>query len=327
VTGVTLDKQNATIMLGGQFESRFVVFVVTVIPENATNKNVTFSSSNEAVATVGNGIVEGISPGITFITATTEDGEFKANCEVTVVESDTQRTALRYSSDKREAAAKMRGFSENDFEVVDGNVVIKKSIAETIVRNLLDTDDFEILLIPLFEAEFLRNGQDGKIAVVNTKAKKSMLTGTASNSYDETLLLSIISPNTGEFLKFSSSEFDDGMFWVIPAPARPIIPPHEEVDPVFAIYIRDGGRFDLDKTENGSVVGQIAIVKDKLEEYPTEPTNPTEITNPTNPEIKPINTKGQIDPGSSGGCNASYFSITLLLTCLGLFANNRKIKL
>jgi|GEM_PF-4179061 len=55
-------------------------------PENAANKKVMWSSSNEKVATVDSGgWVQGLISGDATITATTEDGGFKATCSVTVL--------------------------------------------------------------------------------------------------------------------------------------------------------------------------------------------------------------------------------------------------
>ena len=57
----------------------------TVIPDNATNKTISWSSSNEAVATVDqDGQVTGGSAGEATITATAEDGGFTAECAVIV---------------------------------------------------------------------------------------------------------------------------------------------------------------------------------------------------------------------------------------------------
>ena len=57
----------------------------TVTPNNASNQNVTWSSSNEAVATVDqDGKVTGVGAGETTITATAEDGGFTAECAVIV---------------------------------------------------------------------------------------------------------------------------------------------------------------------------------------------------------------------------------------------------
>ena len=58
--------------------------VATVAPANATNKNVTWSSSAPAVATVANGVVTPVTAGTTTITVTTVDGGKTATCAVTV---------------------------------------------------------------------------------------------------------------------------------------------------------------------------------------------------------------------------------------------------
>ena len=61
----------------------------TVLPPNASNKRVTWSSSDESVATVSpGGVIKGVSKGIAIITVTTEDGGKSASCRVSVVESE-----------------------------------------------------------------------------------------------------------------------------------------------------------------------------------------------------------------------------------------------
>ena len=79
VTGVTIQE---TLPLG--VDSTFTL-VATITPEDATNKSVTWVSSDEAVATVdANGVVRGIAEGTADITVTTVDGEFTDVCAVTV---------------------------------------------------------------------------------------------------------------------------------------------------------------------------------------------------------------------------------------------------
>ena len=57
----------------------------TVTPSNATNKNVTWSSSNTKVATIDkNGNVKGLKKGQTKITAKTSNGK-TATCTVKVI--------------------------------------------------------------------------------------------------------------------------------------------------------------------------------------------------------------------------------------------------
>jgi uncharacterized protein YjdB len=80
VTGVTLDKTTAEVEVG-----KTVTLTATVAPENATNKNVTWESSDETVATVEDGVVTGVAEGTANITVTTVDGNKTATCVVTVV--------------------------------------------------------------------------------------------------------------------------------------------------------------------------------------------------------------------------------------------------
>ncbi|WP_282936878.1 Ig-like domain-containing protein [Paenibacillus sp. RC67] len=61
------------------------VLLAKVIPENASNQNVTWASSNPGAATVSiNGKVTAVSPGYTDITVTTQDGKFAAKSKVVV---------------------------------------------------------------------------------------------------------------------------------------------------------------------------------------------------------------------------------------------------
>ena len=80
VTGVTLDQTDLTLFTG-QSEQ----LTATVTPDNATNKNVTWSSNDDTIATVdANGNVTAVAAGTATITVTTEDGSHTATCKVTV---------------------------------------------------------------------------------------------------------------------------------------------------------------------------------------------------------------------------------------------------
>lgn len=80
VTGVSLDQNTLTLA-----EDDSAQLTATVKPADATNKDVTWSSDNEAVATVdANGKVTTVRAGTTTITVTTEDGSFIDTCKVTV---------------------------------------------------------------------------------------------------------------------------------------------------------------------------------------------------------------------------------------------------
>jgi uncharacterized protein YjdB len=80
VTGVTLSKDTLNLNSGSSGN-----LTVYVLPGNANNKSVVWSSSNPSVATVDqNGNVSGLSAGIASIIATTADGGYTASCTVKV---------------------------------------------------------------------------------------------------------------------------------------------------------------------------------------------------------------------------------------------------
>ena len=83
VTGVTLSQTQASLYSNRTPNS--LTLTATVAPDNATNKAVTWSTSNSTVATVDqNGMVTAVAPGTATITVTTVDGSFTATCTVTV---------------------------------------------------------------------------------------------------------------------------------------------------------------------------------------------------------------------------------------------------
>ncbi|GFZ34448.1 hypothetical protein CSC2_49740 [Clostridium zeae] len=79
VTSVSLDKTTLSLTTGTSS-----TLTATVAPSNATNKNVSWTSSNTAVATVQNGTVTAVAAGTATITVTTQDGSKTATCSITV---------------------------------------------------------------------------------------------------------------------------------------------------------------------------------------------------------------------------------------------------
>ena len=80
---VTLSRTTYDLVVGGQPG----ILRATVKPDGATNRIVTWTSSNTGVATVkarSDAVVTPIGPGTAVITAKTEDGGFTATCTVTV---------------------------------------------------------------------------------------------------------------------------------------------------------------------------------------------------------------------------------------------------
>lgn len=79
VTGVTLSSSSLSLSAGDTS-----TLTATIAPSDATNQNVSWTSSDASVASVSGGVVTALSAGATTITATTSDGSFTATCSVSV---------------------------------------------------------------------------------------------------------------------------------------------------------------------------------------------------------------------------------------------------
>lgn len=79
VTGVTVSPTSLSLEVGNTG-----TVTATVSPFTATNKTVTWTSSAPTIASVSNGIVTAKAAGSATITATTQDGSFRATCTVQV---------------------------------------------------------------------------------------------------------------------------------------------------------------------------------------------------------------------------------------------------
>ena len=185
----------------------------------------------------------------------------------------------QYFSNGDEAAARMPDISTGDLEAVGGMVFINRTTAEIIAGNLLGANSYvEVTPLPVFEAAI----QSGK-----TAAAKIPVNGTSLgvNNPSDILLLKVISSNNGEFLRYAAAEadYDDGKFTLLAkgseTPYTGNINPGAEYD--LMIFIRDGGRFDLDKAVNGAVIDPTAIVRR-------------------------VQQPGNGGDGGSGGCNAGW---------------------
>lgn len=92
-TGVKLNRASTSVYVGYT-----KTITPTISPSDATNKKVTWKSSDTKVATVSSkGVVTGVKPGTATITCTTSNGGFVATCKVTVVKT-VKTTAVKFSS-------------------------------------------------------------------------------------------------------------------------------------------------------------------------------------------------------------------------------------
>ena len=81
VSGVSLNNTEVTVAKKAK-----VTLNAIIAPSDATNKTITWTTSDKKIATVTNkGVVTGVSGGTCFITATTKDGNFKSVATVNVI--------------------------------------------------------------------------------------------------------------------------------------------------------------------------------------------------------------------------------------------------
>ena len=91
VSSVSLNKTSATLEVGNTLN-----LTATIYPSNATDKSVTWSSSNTSVATVYNGLVTAKTTGSTIITVKTSSNK-TATCTITVKNQEILPTAIYLS--------------------------------------------------------------------------------------------------------------------------------------------------------------------------------------------------------------------------------------
>jgi uncharacterized protein YjdB len=290
VTGVTLNRSTAIIYsLGGTLQ-----LTATVIPNDATLKTVTWSSSIPAVATVNaTGLVTAVSVGNTVITVKTNDGDRTAVCKVFVYINGTQvpsndiipekptlppgtsndivssdpiiiipPNSNDISNEKDMLANILPGFSSDDFNVnKNGIMTIKDSVAEEIAKKLLSVDKVEVITIPVFEAVL---NDPGDTAALSFKVKGShlMVNGLVSKA-ENVRLMNIVSSDSGDWYTYAGTAgaLDDKTFTILDMNGNIVsgdLDPNGDYKLVF--LIKDGGSFDADWKTDGSVWGVLSLV-------------------------------------------------------------------
>lgn len=124
VTGITLDRQNISFANIGET----VQLTANVLPEDASNKNVSWASSDTKVAIVSNGNVVCTGYGTAVISAITEDGGYMATCVINATsginginEDKGYQDAKRYDATGREINNPINGL--NIIKTQDGRVI------------------------------------------------------------------------------------------------------------------------------------------------------------------------------------------------------------
>ena len=99
VTGVSLNANTVTLA-----EEETTTLTATIAPNNATNTNAEWFTSDDSIATVENGVVTAVSVGQTTISVVTEDGNYTDTCTVTVNAKERMLSANTYGTSGTEGA-------------------------------------------------------------------------------------------------------------------------------------------------------------------------------------------------------------------------------
>ena len=99
VSSISLNESKVTLMVGGTSK-----LTATVLPENASEKSVSWTSSNEGVATVDdNGLITAVAEGSATITCTANDGSgVSATCTVTVQSSTVYVSSITLNATEKD---------------------------------------------------------------------------------------------------------------------------------------------------------------------------------------------------------------------------------
>ncbi len=153
-----------------------------ILPDNATNKNVTFTSADPKVAEVTeDGLVISRQNGSTVITVTTEDGSKTASCTVTVKRKDLAAAALETALLE---AKKFLEAGQGNYSIETWNNFKSKYAAILAEKDSADTDRLTVLVNEL------------KAAVTGLEEKAKVL-GTPTG-------VTAVSKMTGVSIAFSS---------------------------------------------------------------------------------------------------------------------------
>ena len=88
VENISLDKSTTSIKVGETLN-----LSATITPENATNKEITYSSSDQKVATISGSTLTAVAAGSVTVTATANNGKFDSFI-LNVIEEDTSKIDL-----------------------------------------------------------------------------------------------------------------------------------------------------------------------------------------------------------------------------------------
>lgn len=171
VSRVSLDSTSKNISVG---ES--TTLTAKILPQNAYNKNCTWTSDDENVVTVNDGVITGISAGSAKVTVTTEDGNKPASCNVVV--SDVAVSGISISQSE---IYMIEGNTQSlTAAVVPANATDKRITWSSDDKNIATVNDGIVKATGQGTTKIRAVSADGgyeAVCVVNVSAKIEAITG------------------------------------------------------------------------------------------------------------------------------------------------------
>ena len=213
VTGVELDQTTLSIKEGAT-----ATLTATVAPANATDNSVTWSSSNEAIATVEDGVVTAVAIGNATITVTTTDGGFTATCAVTVTDPNARNGALAVFR----KVTSTEGITDGEYLIVyegESSAVAFDGALETLdaVGNTLEVTIENDMIVAYDDAAFTIDATVKTIKSYSGKyigqtSNANGLASNASTSYENMMSIdeeNFVAVSGGAYLRFNATSGQD----------------------------------------------------------------------------------------------------------------------
>lgn len=158
VTGISVDPASKEVEVGEKF-----TITATVAPDNATNKQIVWTSDKEDVATVSDGEVTAVAAGTATITAKTVDGEFTATCEVTVKITKTTMDA-----------PVLGWFLNKDGSITEAKQTEGENLSYAVVAYVGSVDHYFSHFIAIALNDCTADGSDGQASMAYADGMKAI---------------------------------------------------------------------------------------------------------------------------------------------------------
>ena len=198
VSSVSLDKEELTLNVGEE-----KTLVATVLPEDADDRSVTWSSSDGNVATVDtDGKVTAVAAGTADITVTTNDGSKTAVCAVTV------NDVISYSMTITPAEAEINALDQQDYTVT--LTTVKNGVStDSQVEATLTSSDTDVATVSGLTATGVKGGTATITASYTPEGSSEAVTAEASLTVKDVISysLSIDPEEASEIIIGSTREY------------------------------------------------------------------------------------------------------------------------